>query len=302
MDVRAGPISVNVADPRDIVKDSLMIKHATFFGATALIASLSTAVIAQDADTVIATVGETDITLGQMIITRAQLPQQYAQLPDEVLFQGVLDQLIQQQLLADAMGKAPARVEYALQNERRTLLAGELINKISSEAVTDEAIQAAYDARFADATPATEYNASHLLVETEEEAIAAKARVEAGEEFADVARDVSTGPTGPNGGNLGWFSEGQMVPAFEAAVVSMEVDGLSDPVQTQFGWHVITLNESHDSSLPSLDSVRQELAGEIQEAAVQELLAELEEANPVERPDADAFDPALISNLDLIEP
>ena len=279
-----------------------MIKHATFFGATALIASLSTAVIAQDADTVIATVGETDITLGQMIITRAQLPQQYAQLPDEVLFQGVLDQLIQQQLLADAMGKAPARVEYALQNERRTLLAGELINKISSEAVTDEAIQAAYDARFADATPATEYNASHLLVETEEEAIAAKARVEAGEEFADVARDVSTGPTGPNGGNLGWFSEGQMVPAFEAAVVSMEVDGLSDPVQTQFGWHVITLNESRDSSLPSLDSVRQELAGEIQEAAVQELLAELEDANPVERPDADAFDPALISNLDLIEP
>lgn len=279
-----------------------MIKHATFFGATALIASLSTAVIAQDADTVVATVGETDITLGQMIITRAQLPQQYAQLPDEVLFQGVLDQLIQQQLLADAMGKAPAHVEYALQNERRTLLAGELINKISSEAVTDEAIQAAYDARFADATPATEYNASHLLVETEEEAIAAKARVEAGEEFADVARDVSTGPTGPNGGNLGWFGEGQMVPAFEAAVVSMEVDGLSDPVQTQFGWHVITLNESRDSSLPSLDSVRQELAGEIQEAAVQELLAELEEANPVERPDADAFDPALISNLDLIEP
>jgi peptidyl-prolyl cis-trans isomerase C len=279
-----------------------MIKHATFFGATALIASLSTAVIAQDADTVVATVGETDITLGQMIITRAQLPQQYAQLPDEVLFQGVLDQLIQQQLLADAMGKAPARVEYALQNERRTLLAGELINKISSEAVTDAAIQAAYDARFADATPATEYNASHLLVETEEEAIAAKARVEAGEEFADVARDVSTGPTGPNGGNLGWFGEGQMVPAFEAAVVSMEVDGLSDPVQTQFGWHVITLNESRDSSLPSLDSVRQELAGEIQEAAVQELLAELEEANPVERPDADAFDPALISNLDLIEP
>jgi peptidyl-prolyl cis-trans isomerase C len=279
-----------------------MIKHATFFGATALIASLSTAVIAQDADTVIATVGETDITLGQMIITRAQLPQQYAQLPDEILFQGVLDQLIQQQLLADAMGEAPARVEYALQNERRTLLAGELINKISSEAVTDEAIQAAYDARFSDATPATEYNASHLLVETEEEAIAAKARVEAGEEFADVARDVSTGPTGPNGGNLGWFGEGQMVPAFEAAVVSMEVDGLSDPVQTQFGWHVITLNESRDSSLPSLDSVRQELAGEIQEAAIQELLVELEEANPVERLDVDAFDPALISNLDLIEP
>ena len=302
MDVRAGPISVNVADPRDTVRDSLMIKHATFFGATALIASLSTAVIAQDADTVIATVGETDITLGQMIITRAQLPQQYAQLPDEILFQGVLDQLIQQQLLADAMGEAPARVEYALQNERRTLLAGELINKISSEAVTDEAIQAAYDARFSDATPATEYNASHLLVETEEEAIAAKARVEAGEEFADVARDVSTGPTGPNGGNLGWFSEGQMVPAFEAAVVSMEVDGLSDPVQTQFGWHVITLNESRDSSLPSLDSVRQELAGEIQEAAIQELLVELEEANPVERLDVDAFDPALISNLDLIEP
>ncbi|MEJ6396550.1 peptidylprolyl isomerase [Yoonia sp. 208BN28-4] len=277
--------------------------HTTLLGSAALMAGLATAASAQDADTVIATVGDTEITLGQMIITRAQLPQQYAQLPDDVLFIGILDQLIQQQLLADALGDAPARVEYALENERRTLMAGETINDITREAITDEAVQAAYDERFADVEPATEYNASHLLVETEEEAIAAKARVEDdGEEFADVARDVSTGPTGPNGGNLGWFGAGQMVPEFEQAVMDMEVGSVAGPVQTQFGWHVIALNEVRDAELPSLDSVRQEITGQLQEAAIQERLTALEEEITVTRPEEGAFDPALISNLDLLEP
>lgn len=279
--------------------------HTTLMGTAALFLGLATLATAQDAtaDTVIATVGDTEITLGQMIITRAQLPQQYAQLPDEVLFVGVLDQLIQQQLLADMLEETPARVEFALQNERRTLLAGEVINNITAAAITEEALQAAYDARFADVEPATEYNASHLLVETEEEAIAAKARVEeGGEDFADVARDVSTGPTGPNGGNLGWFGEGQMVPEFENAVIGMEVGTVAGPVQTQFGWHVIALNETRQAELPTLDSVRQEITLQLQEAAIQERLAELEAATAVTRPEEGAFDPALISNLDLLEP
>ena len=281
-----------------------MFFRTKFLTATALVCALSTPAFAEgpDASTVVATVNGTDITLGHMIATKRNLPEQYQQLPDDVLFQGVLDQLIQQQLLADALENVPARVDFALENERRTLMAGEVINEITSAAVTDEALQAAYDERFADATPATEYNASHLLVETEEEAVAAKTRVEDGEEFADVARDVSTGPTGPNGGNLGWFGEGQMVAPFEEAVKSMEVGGVSDPVQTQFGWHIINLNETRQSELPSLDSIRQELSGVIQEAAIQSRLAELEEATPVTRPEADAFDPSLISNLDLIEP
>jgi peptidyl-prolyl cis-trans isomerase C len=279
-----------------------MLKHATYFGALAL-SLAATVSLAEDvtANTVIATVGDTEITLGQMIITRAQLPQQYAELGDEVLFDGILDQLIQQQVLADALDVVPGRVDFAIQNERRSLMAGEMINNITDGAVTDAAIDAAYQARFADAEPSTEYNASHLLVETEEDAIAAKARITAGEDFADVAREVSTGPTGPNGGNLGWFGAGQMVPEFEAATMALSVGDVSDPVKTQFGWHVVTLLETRNKEIPTLESMRQDIFGEIQEAAIQARLTELTDAADVSKPDEGAFDPSLLSNLDLLD-
>uniref|UniRef100_UPI004048440E peptidylprolyl isomerase n=1 Tax=Yoonia sp. TaxID=2212373 RepID=UPI004048440E len=279
-----------------------MLKHATFIGAFAL-SLASSGAIAQEAtaDTVIATVNGTEITLGQMIITRAQLPQQYAQLPDDVLFGGVLDQLIQQQLLADSLETTPARVTYAVQNEERSLKAGEVINNITLGAVDEDALKAAYDARYADALPSTEFNAAHILLETEDEALAAKARVTAGEAFADVARDVSTGPTGPNGGNLGWFGPGQMVPAFEEAVAAMSVGDISDPVQTQFGWHVINLIETRNAQAPSFDEVRQELFGQVQEAAIQARLTDLTDAATVVMPEDGEFDPTLISNIDLLD-
>lgn len=278
-----------------------MLKHATFFGAFALsLATTSAFAEGETAETVVATVGDTEITLGEMIITRAQLPQQYAQLPDDVLFQGILDQIVQQQLLADGMTETPDRVTYAIKNETRSLMAGEVINSITNTAVTDEAIQAAYDEAYADAEPSTEYNASHLLVETEEEAIAAKERIDAGEDFGDVARELSTGPTGPNGGNLGWFGAGQMVPEFEATVMALAVDEVSEPVKTQFGWHVVKLLETRNSEAPALDDVRQELFGQIQEAAIQARLKELTDATEIVLPEEGAFDPALLSNLDLL--
>jgi peptidyl-prolyl cis-trans isomerase C len=228
------------------------------------------------------------------------LPQQYAQLPDDVLFEGILDQLVQQQVLADGFGEAPARVDYAITNERRSLLAGEEINRITMTTVTEEAVKAAYDAKFADSAPSTEYNASHLLVETEEEALAAKARIDAGEDFATVAKEVSTGPTGPNGGNLGWFGAGQMVPEFEEAVKAMSPGEVSEPVKTQFGWHVVTLLETRNAEAPALEDVQQEIFAEVQEAAIQARLVELKDAAEITLPEPDAFDPTLISNIDLL--
>lgn len=280
-----------------------MPKTATYFGAFALSLAFAAPAIAEDvnASSVVASVNGVEITLGEMIIARAQLPQQYAQFPDDVLFQGILDQLIQQELLATAITDVPARVDFALKNERRSLLAGETVNTITKDTVTDEAIEAAYNERFANAEPASEYNAAHLLVETEEEALAARARiVDEGEAFADVARDVSTGPTGPNGGNLGWFGDGQMVPEFEATVKELEKDGVSDPVQTQFGWHVVTLLDTREKEKPTLENMRQELFAEIQEAAIQEKLTALTEAADVVTPEEGKFDPTLIGNLDLL--
>ena len=294
-----------------------MQKHITLLGAAALSFTLTGAAMAQDvatetpetpagtsdvtADTVVAKVGDTEITMGEVIIARAQLPQQYTQFPDEVLFDGVIDQLIQQQLLADALEEIPARVDLALKNERRAMMAGEVINAIAEAAVTEAQLQAAYDARFADVEETQEFNASHLLVETEEEAIAAKARIDDGAEFADVARDVSTGPTGPNGGNLGWFGPGAMVPEFENAITALEVGGVSEPFETQFGWHVARLNEMRMQPRPTLDELRRELSAELHEAAVTARLDELSAAQEVVKPAEGEFDPAIINNLELLD-
>jgi len=280
-----------------------MLKHVTFLGATAIAAALSTGAVAQDvtAETVVASVGDTEITLGEIIIARTQLPQQYAQLPVELLFTGLVDQLIQQQLLADASTGTSAQIEYTLRNERRALVAADVITEIANTSVTEADLQAAYDERFTDAEDVPEFNAAHLLVETEEEAVAAKARIDEGAAFADVAREISTGPTGPNGGNLGWFGAGAMEPEFEQAVAALEVGGVTEPFETQFGWHVATLLETRVQALPTLDQVRSQLAQELQEIAITARIEELAEMQTVVRPEEGQFDPALIDALELLD-
>lgn len=286
-----------------------MLKHVTFLGAAALSVSVSTGAFAQDAaaetdvtaDTVIAKVGETEITLGEVIIARTMLPQQYAQFPDEILFSGLVDQLVQQQLLADELENVPASIEYTLANERRGLLAAAVVNELSETAVTPEALQQAYDDRYADAPEIPEYRASHLLVETEEEANAAKAQLDAGEEFATVAQAVSTDATSANGGDLGWFGEGAMVPEFETAVMALEVGDVSDPFETQFGWHIVTLVDERMQPVPEFEEVAPQLTGELQEAAVVAYLDELTAAATIERPEEGAFDPSVINQIELLE-
>ena len=267
-----------------------------------LLAAMALPAAADDADTVVATVNGTDITVGHMIIARATLPPRFQELPDDVLFTGILDQLVQQTLLAQSYeGELPNRVTLSLENETRSLTAGEELEKLFEGALTDEAVQAAYDARFADETPGEEYNASHILLETEEEAIAVKAEIDGGADFAETAKEKSTGPSGPNGGELGWFGTGAMVPSFEAAVIALEPGEVSDPVQTQFGWHVIVLNETRVPEQPTLEDVRGEIEGEIREATINAYVEELTEAAEIDQSGAEGVDPALLKDLTLLD-
>ena len=253
-----------------------------------------------DPDTVVATVNGTDITLGHMAILRAGLPQQYQQLPPETLFDGILEQLIQQMVLAEQTTELDAASQKALDNEERALKANITIRGIAEEALSDEALQQAYDAAYGDAEPTTEYNASHILVETEEEAQALIDQIEGGADFAELARTQSTGPSGPSGGSLGWFGPGQMVAPFEEAVVGMEPGQTSDPVQTQFGWHVIQLNEVREAEAPSLDEVRAELSETVQREAVEARIEELTNGAEVER-SVDGMDPTVLNDPALYQ-
>ncbi|MEE4119236.1 MAG: peptidylprolyl isomerase [Paracoccaceae bacterium] len=254
---------------------------------------------AQDADTVIATVGDTEITIGHMIVARQTLPRQYQQLPDEVLFPGLLDQLIQQNALAQSLETPTKATQLTIENQRTGLLAGEALGMAGQDAVTDEAIEAAYAARYADAEPSTEYNAAHILVETEEEAQALIGRIDQGANFAELAREHSTGPSGPDGGALGWFGAGMMVPEFEEAVMALEAGEVSPPVQTQFGWHVVRLNETRMAEAPPLEEVRGEIAEELRQQAVEARIAEVVEQADITREEIDV-DPSILSDLSLV--
>ncbi|KIN62774.1 PPIC-type PPIASE domain protein [Sulfitobacter noctilucicola] len=282
-----------------------MQKPLTYLASVALAVSLALPVAAQDEpslDTVVATVNGTDITLGHMIIARTTLPEQYQQLPDEVLFTGILDQLVQQSALADTFeGDLPNRVKLSLENETRSLTAGEVIETVMAEPLEEDAILAAYNEQYTDAEMGEEYNASHILVETEQEAQSIKEALDDGADFAELAREKSTGPSGPGGGSLGWFGKGMMVPTFEAAVVDMKAGAVSDPVETQFGWHVIKLNETRTSEAPALEDVREELELQLRQTLVQSRIEEITSAAEVDRSASEGLDPALLKNIEWLE-
>lgn len=251
------------------------------------------------AETVVATVGGTDITLGHMIVLRNTLPPQYLSLPDDVLFRGILDQLVQQEALVQSLGE-PARADaLRIENDRRGYLSNVALQAVVAGAVTDAALQAAYDARYADAAPAIEYNAAHILVATREEADAIRAELDAGADFAALAQERSTDGAAANGGDLGWFGLGQMVAPFEQAVVAMQPGTIAGPIQTDFGWHLIQLKETREAAQPALDEVRAELAAEIERKAITDHVAALVAAAPITRP-GDTFDPAIIKDAALL--
>ena len=258
---------------------------------------------AQDvsAGTVLAVVNGQEITMGHMIATRLALPEQYQTLPDNVLFEGILEQLIQQTVLSQALGALSNRVELQLENERRALIAGEKIDEVMTAAVTDEALQAAYDATYSTAEPVTEWDASHILVETEEKAGELIVMLEEGADFAALAKEHSTGPSGVNGGELGWFSVGMMVAPFEEAVQLLEVGQVSPPVQTQFGWHVLILNDTREQGPPPLEEVREDLAKEIEDSAIEVAVTALVEAAEITRTDLDGIAPETLRMVELLD-
>ncbi|MES0825595.1 peptidylprolyl isomerase [Ruegeria sp. SCP11] len=281
-----------------------MPKGLTFLPSLALAAVMALPLAAEtkpDADTVVARVNGDEITLGHIIATAAVLPEQYQQIEDDVLYELIVDQMIQQQLLGQQQEELTKLNTLALENESRSLRAVQTVNALIEEHLTDEAIQEAYDAKYADFQGADEFNASHILVESEEEAKEIKAQLDDGADFAELAKEHSTGPSGPNGGELGWFGSGQMVPAFEAAVIGLEKGQVSEPVKTQFGWHVVTLNDKRKSEAPALEQVRAELSQTLQQDVIQARIDELTQDAEIERPALEGAGPEVLRQIELIQ-
>jgi peptidyl-prolyl cis-trans isomerase C len=283
-----------------------MVKSTGFGPVLALGVAMSVAWVmpghaeGETAQTVVATVNGSDITLGQVVALRETLPQEYQALADDVLFKGILEQLIQQTALAQSQeDKLTARDEVMISNQRRTYISGAALQAVVAEAVTDATIQAAYDAKYKGATPLTEYRASHILVATEEQSKDLKAQLDGGADFAELAKANSSDGSAAGGGDLGWFGPGMMVQPFEEAVVALQPGQVSAPVETQFGWHLILLAETRNAAAPPLSEVSADLSAELQRQAIEAHVAATTEAATVTR--VEGIDPTVVRSQTLFD-
>lgn len=251
--------------------------------ALALVAWMAPAAAEQPAgDPVLATVNGTEIHKSEVEAAIAQLPAQVRQqLPPQMLLPLMADQLATGRLLAE---KGYAENLQNTDEVRQRVAQAELrivqetwLNRQVDARITDAAIEQAYRDYLAANPPAEEVKARHILVASEDDAKALIRQLNNGADFATLARERSTDHgSGVAGGDLGWFKQSEMVAPFSDAAFALQPGSISQqPVQTQFGWHVIEVEDRRMSQPPSLAEVRDQLVAQIRQGVVQQVLTEL---------------------------
>ena len=209
-----------------------------------------------------------------------QLPENVRNQPIDVYYNSVIDDIVDTKLTANAaiesgLAENPLLKEIAERAYDR-VIAEAWLNDALNQRITDDMINQSYNDLVADTESRTETRARHILLDSKDAADAAIKRLDAGEDFTALAKELSTGPSGPNGGELGYFRRGAMVPSFELASFAMEIGTYSkEPVQTQFGWHVIKVEDRRVADAPALADVRDQLRSSISVKIAGSIIAEL---------------------------
>ena len=242
-------------------------------------------------DTVIANVGDETITEADLAFAAEDLQQELQQVPAEQRRAFLVTVLIDMKVMAKAAKEAgmdqtdefKRRLQYL---EERSLRRAYFADKIAA-GVTEATIKAAYDKYVAAFKPEEQVHARHILVATEDEAKAVKADLDAGKPFEIEAMDKTTDPSGTqNGGDLGVFGRGQMVPEFEAVAFALQPGQISDPVKSQFGWHIIKLEEKTMSAPQPIEQLAQQIGQQAMFEAYDAVVASFKTSMPVVIPDA----------------
>ncbi len=205
-----------------------------------------------------------DIYLDEVLRLVEKLPEEIRQQPLETYFDRLIDDIVDSRLAAAAGNEAgltnDERVIEQMSIAAQRVLAEAWINSELRKSITDEAVQQAYDIFVADEQSRHEVRARHILVKEKAEAEAVIAELQGGADFAELAKKRSSGPSGPNGGDLGYFPRGAMVPAFENAAFALEAGSFTQtPVQTQFGWHIILVEEKRIAEAPTIEELAPQL-------------------------------------------
>ena len=207
----------------------------------------------------------------------------------------LLDYLIDMKLAAkkfttDKMAAGPDIVRKTEYYKDKVLMET-VLGGVAKNAATDAEMKQVYDEAAKAQKPEEEVHARHILVPTEDEAKAVLKRLKAGEDFAKVAGEVSKDP-GSQGGDLGWFTRDRMVPEFADAAFKLEKGKLSEPVKSQFGWHVILVEEKRMKEPPPFEAVKDQIASYVAQKAQTEMVVGLRKAAKIERMDQPADAPA----------
>jgi len=276
------------------------MKRALFVAAIAAMPLLATPVHAQSqggGDTVVASVDGTKIYASDVVALYQGLPDRYRQVPVAQIADQLLERLIDQTVLANAARKAGLDKSSAIARRIKMLTDGVLqqayIEANIGARLSDEMLKEEYRKRVAAQSTDDEIRARHILLKTEAEAKKIIAELQKGADFAEAAKKHSTGPSGAKGGDLGFFSKGMMVPEFQDAAFAMKDGEISKaPVKTQFGWHIIKVEERRKSDPPSFDQMAAELRRDMSQQAYQSIIAEQRQQAKIEKTDTAAGAPA----------
>jgi len=247
---------------------------------TAATAGAAAPATAAPADPVVAQVNGQAIHMSDVQAAAQNLPEQMQQLPPDQLFPLLVNQLVDRQALllaanTENLQKDP-KVQAAMQAAANEKLENAYVQEKVSGQVTDAAVQAEYTKDYAGKPGPQQVDARHILVKTEAEAQSIIKQLEHGADFAKLATKYSIDPGAKDGGELGWFSQNEMVPAFANAAFALKPgEYTKTPVQTQFGWHVILCEGKRTGPTPTLDSVKDQIRQTLADNAIKATLAKV---------------------------
>ena len=247
---------------------------------------------------IVANVNNEDISLETMIHAMNELPPEIQSQPFMSYYEDLLERVIDIKLFAqegkkmklDEEPSVRAAIDFVIEK----VLMQAFLSKYVQENIKEENLKASYNNFIADETSREEIKASHILMDTESEAIDVINMLNDGDDFAELAKNKSTGPSGPSGGDLGWFKRGQMVPPFEKAAFSLNKNEITQrPVQTQFGWHVIKVFDKRIPEAPSYESMKGKLIQDLERKIVSKKIQDLRNDALIEKLSSSELEPLL---------
>jgi peptidyl-prolyl cis-trans isomerase C len=272
----------------------LGLASAALTGALAMVLLAGLPTRADDANPVLAKVNGSEIRQSDVTLAEEELGPSLAQMDPATKKDNVLSFLIDMKIVAKAAEDKKIEnnddFKKRMAFTRNRLLMDSLLASEGKAATTDEAMKKVYEDAAKQISGEQEVHARHILVETEDEAKAVEDELKKGADFAELAKKKSKDPGASDGGDLGFFTKDQMVPEFSAVAFSLEPGKISDPVKSQFGWHIIKVEEKRNRKAPDFEQVKAQIEQYVTRKAQADYVAKLRTEAKVERMDQPAAD------------